>query len=286
MKKHFKCRIAAGMMAIFMTGAASMPSSLFKDATVNASAVTYQKGDVDLNGRITWQDKELLAYNLLPHSQLNANQLAAADMDNNGTVDLVDLVKLIQKLSGRYDVNGDGSIDPQDYALLHFYLVKQITLPSSSLSALDNNFDGRVTSGDLEDLRYRLLHVSYVESDLIRMGDLNKDGKVNSTDVNLLNKYLSRQISLTTAQLQLSDLNNDGRISTADTAKLRGLAQYSIGDANCDGKVNQTDKQSILNHISGISTLSNAVLWFADYNGDGVVDISDAFKLGRDYNLS
>ncbi|MCR5305606.1 MAG: hypothetical protein K6E36_03800 [Oscillospiraceae bacterium] len=41
----------------------------------------------------------------------------------------------------------------------------------------------------------------------------------------------------------------------------------------------------IKNHISKQARLSDAVLWYADVNGDGSIDISDFMKLGNDYSL-
>ncbi len=37
--------------------------------------------------------------------------------------------------------------------------------------------------------------------------------------------------------------------------------------------------------ISKQARLSDAVLWYADVNGDGFIDISDYMKLGNDYNI-
>ncbi|MCR5305609.1 MAG: dockerin type I repeat-containing protein [Oscillospiraceae bacterium] len=80
-------------------------------------------------------------------------------------------------------------------------------------------------------------------------------------------------------------MNNDGVVNAADLSKLKALLKYKIGDVNRDGKINSTDITLIKNHISKKAILSDAVLWYADVNGDGSIDISDFMKLGNDYNI-
>lgn len=253
------------------------------NATGSPNAV-YPMGDVNMDKVITDADITLLNKYLAKSASLNANQLVLADLNFDGKITSADTTKLTAKLKKRFDLNGDGLMNHRDYGLLHMYLVKQITFSNEMIYKADNNNDGVVNYKDLSDMKNYLKNYCGI-STLYRMGDVNTDGKLTQADVTKLTAYLTTSGSLNSIQGSLADINNDGVVNAADLSKLKALLKYQIGDVNRDGKINSTDITLIKNHISKKAILSDAVLWYADVNGDGSIDISDYMKLGNDYNI-
>lgn len=279
MKKHFKHRAAAGLAAI-MTAAAACHTIL------SASAASYQKGDINQDGALTIDcgasggDIYLLNQYLAKRRNLTAAQLLLADVNADNKVNTADVAALLRKISTRLDINSDGSIDNQDYALLKYYHLKQLSVSSSVLSKLDNSYSTNLDQYDLINMGdYLEIYEDYSDSDFFRMGDINRDGNVNNNDVALLNSYLRKTVTLNKAQLQLSDLNNDGMISSADVTKLNRLTQYQIGDVNRDGVLSYPDVHRLAQHLTDTWPLPDAALWYADFNGDGLVNHTDCTEL-------
>ncbi len=51
-------------------------------------------------------------------------------------------------------------------------------------------------------------------------------------------------------------------------------------------RVDATDKNLIMQHISETKMLASTVLWYADYNGDGVINMADVVLMCNDYNIA
>ena len=183
------------------------------------------------------------------------------------------------------DINHDTHANNQDHALLQFYLVKQISLTTAQRQMADVNGDGVIDYRDAIAVRWYIETFREGSKTYYRMGDLNSDKQVNNSDWNLLYRYVYQGGAFNLMQTELADLNNDGDITAADLTKLNNLAKYKFGDVNRDGKVNATDKDLLQKHITKTATLSNAVLWYADVNGDGSIDIADVVKMCADYNI-
>ena len=250
----------------------------------------YPMGDVNMDKVITDADITLLNQYINNKVGFNLMQTTLADLDFDGKITSADTTKLTAKLKMRFDLTGDGAVNMKDYALLHYNLMKQINF-SSGLSYIhpkvykaDNNNDGAVTYKDAVEMKNYLKNHCGI-STLYRMGDVNMDGKLTQADITKLNAYLTTSGSLNSNQGFLADMNNDGVLNATDLSKLKALLKYQIGDVNRDGKINSTDITLIKKHISKQAILSDAVLWYADVNCDGSIDISDYMKLGNDYNI-
>ena len=183
------------------------------------------------------------------------------------------------------DLNADDSITGVDFAPLQMCLVKRITLTTRQRSLADVNSDGSVNYLDADLMKAYLKNIKGVRQ-FYRMCDVTMDGFLSKADATLLQKYLLGSADLTVEQAVLADINNDGKLNGTDLSLLKSLLLYQLGDVNRDGKVDKTDKQLLLKHIAGITTLSNDVLWYADYNGDGSIDVSDAVAICVDYNIT
>ena len=169
-----------------------------------------------------------------------------------------------------------------DFALLQFSLVKQITLNKYQAEKADLNGDGTINFKDAQVLKWYLKNYCNQDDKFTRMGDIDGNGVLESSDYTRLYRYVYYNYNddmPNDLALNNADLNNDGIIDEKDVTKLRGLIDYKIGDVNRDGKVNTTDKDLIQKYIAKKITLSDAVLWYADVNGDGAIDISDVVKL-------
>ena len=180
------------------------------------------------------------------------------------------------------DLNDDTYQNNSDFALLQFSLVKQITLNKYQAEKADLNGDGTINFKDAQVLKWYLKNYCNQDDKFTRMGDIDGNGVLESSDYTRLYRYVYYNYNddmPNDLALNNADLNNDGIIDEKDVTKLRGLIDYKIGDVNRDGKVNTTDKDLIQKYIAKKITLSDAVLWYADVNGDGAIDISDVVKL-------
>ena len=184
------------------------------------------------------------------------------------------------------DLNNDTLANKQDHALMQFYLVKRITLTAAQRKMADVNGDGSIDYRDAAAMRWYLENYKGCSKTYYRMGDINMDGQFTKADAEKLQKYLLTTGTLTEEQAALADMNNDGKLNATDLSLLKSLQLYKLGDVNRNGKVNKTDKQLILKHIAHSVTLADDVLWYADYNGDGSIDVADAVRLAVDYNIS
>ena len=183
------------------------------------------------------------------------------------------------------DMNADEKLTGVDFAPLQMSLVKRITLTTRQRLLADVNCDGSVNYLDADLMRAYLNKIKGV-SQFYRMCDVTMNGTLSNADATKLQKYLLGSADLTAEQAVLADVNNDGKLNGTDLSMLKSLLLYQLGDVNRDGKVDKTDKQMILNHIANITKLSNDAFWYADYNGDGSIDVSDAVAICVDYNIT
>ncbi len=134
---------------------------------------------------------------------------------------------------------------------------------------------------------YLQKYCGLTSSSYYRMGDLNRDGKLNNNDLTMLYNHLNTSGNkLNSIQLQLADFTNDGVVNADDLKKMNTLLDYKLGDVNRDKKVDATDKDLIMKHVVETKKLASTVLWYADYNGDGVINMSDVVLMCKDYNIS
>ncbi len=218
-------------------------------------------------------------------------QKKLADIDNNGTINCLDLYKagrLIgqnvynsinpnETLKG--DLNNDGKVNKDDvsafvelnYTVLG--LVTDRTPTKHMIQAADFNGDGILNGYDLEELESLMTKktASKETNSLIKspitdklLGDLNFDGSVDYDDLEILGKSFNsykKQDKLTEEQKAVADMNKDGKVDFSDMMFLR-----------------QNISDGLLKSIQPGSSLRG------DLNNDGNVDKKDewAFVIASD----
>lgn len=262
-------------------------SSSHKPYNANAfPASVYPMGDLNMNKVVDQADIDLFNKYLLGNGTLNSKQAVLADFDHDSVLDSFDMIFLKRKFNKRFDLNGDGTVNNQDRALQQYYIVKQ-GKKAELKQRSDVNNDGVIDEADAIEMRnYLQKYCGLTASSYYRMGDLNRDGKLNNNDLTLLYNHLNAGHNFTTIQKQLADFDNNGIVDSNDLNLMNTLLNYKLGDVNRDGKVDQTDKDLVMKHIVGTKNLASTVLWYADYNGDGVINIQDVVLMCRDYNIS
>ena len=246
----------------------------------------YPMGDLNMNKVVDQADIDLFNKYLLGNGTLNSTQAVLADFDHDSVLDSFDMIFLKKKFKKRFDLNDDGTVNNQDRALQQYYIVKQGKKTELKQKS-DVNNDGVIDEADAIEMRsYLQKYCGLTASSYYRMGDLNRDGKLNNNDLSLLNNHLNAGPYLIMAQQQLADFDNNGIVDNNDLQLMNTLLNYKLGDVNKDGKVDKTDKDLVMKHIVGTKNLASTVLWYADYNGDGVINIQDVVLMSRDYNIS
>ncbi|MDP2789502.1 MAG: dockerin type I domain-containing protein [bacterium] len=120
-------------------------------------------------------------------------------------------------------------------------------------------------------------------------GDLNRDGIVDGKDLRLLSNYLT-STGIQPTSLAGADVNRDGAIDIADLSALvdmlATLFRVPASDLTGDGIVNADDINFLTKYVVSKGPAPSP-LSKADYNADGVVDLSDLARLiGMVYNSS
>lgn len=111
------------------------------------------------------------------------------------------------------DVNGDGTLNAIDCALLQQYIMGHETLIDKSQA--DFNGDGQISMLDVHGI------LNIVKSEGKGTGDVNGDGRVDGSDVQALTGYMAgRTVSV---NRQNADLDGDGAIGEKDLEILRGV---------------------------------------------------------------
>lgn len=119
------------------------------------------------------------------------------------------------------------------------------------------------------------------EEDVYSLGDVNKDGKIDNSDLNYLNGYVRKEPGYSKPDLAVADMNGDGKISVADVSLLSkkiknaDKSNYSKGDINKDGTVNEQDVAYFERYLAGWTGYSRPDASVGDLNGDGNVDVAD-----------
>lgn len=65
---------------------------------------------------------------------------------------------------------------------------------------------------------------------------------------------------------------------------LKEKVDYTVGDINNDGNINQTDLNLLTGYIQGKNALTDKQIKAADVNRDGTIDTGDTYKLSRYIN--
>ena len=238
--------------------------------------------DIDLLGQALQNDLSDLRY----------------DLNGDGAINLEDADVLINKLLGSEygDVNLDLRVDHRDLRILRANMFQ----PVSGWSHGDLNFDGRVDGSDFnvwnrhhqardqhydaaipavketmpavpmkaEDVRMtRGIEVIRRAMVPIQTGDFDRDGDVDAMDIDLLAQMMHSEVTG-----HRFDVNHDGDVDSRDMDTLiHDILGTDYGDANLDGRVDESDTKVVRDHFFQFVTGWSQ----GDFNFDGRVDGSD-----------
>lgn len=230
----------------------------------------YRDGDVTGDGIVNRKDVDATLNAVMGRSKFSPAQKRAADLNNDGKLNIVDVVNLLRKTNQDGDLDDDGKITNDDLQVL-LRIVAGETTPTDYQKAVgDMNNDGALNVVDATTLAQKLK----------REGDLDGDGKVTATDYEQLTRFAAGEGTPTEYQKAVGDLTQDGFLNVTDAVQLLQRLQQG-GDVDGNGEVTATDVHLILNIVTGTTQASTTQKLVADYNSDGRTTVSDAVALAQ-----
>ena len=240
--------------------------------------------DGDINGDEMTDEKDLkmLQQYLNGWIDLDDKQKAEADLNQDGKINMKDVVALQRLIEENKvtigDINNDEEINDIDVELLQQYLNKVIGFDNYQKKAADVNEDGKVNMKDLVALQ-RL-----IEENKVIIGDVNRDKEIDDNDVTLLQKYLVGEASLDDKQQEAADVNEDGKINMKDLVALQRLIYVNnaiTGDTDEDGDVDENDLTVLRQYLNHWLDFNEYQMKAADIYEDGKVNMKDLVALQR-----
>ncbi|MBI3307607.1 MAG: hypothetical protein HYZ84_07375, partial [Candidatus Omnitrophica bacterium] len=273
-----------------------------------------KQADINQDGKLNDQDQvrinEILAF-LQTHPieqwPYGLQDIRIADVNRDGKVDNKDSGVISDFITGKYDINRDGVLTPDDVArftnIIKFFELK---LTPADFIRADMDGNGILDNHDLEIFNEFLPR--------FKRGDMNGDGKVDQADYTIMQdvvRFLDVQsfgfkqingrdidgdgvvdIFQAVSPLNRADINGDGKITIEDRNEIEQMIKSFI-DINGDGKIDQEDLARIPEIIEGLSLdTSRYNLTKADMNGDGIIDgrditmLDDQLMILRSYDLN
>lgn len=237
-------------------------------------------GDVDLNGKITNDDIILMEKAFLNSTELDKYQFAAADINQNGTVESIDIELLTKYLNGEdvvstYKTYNLGTLKTCAVGYLSgskcIMYVDAKKIEKNKILYGDVNSDGKVNELDIEYLIKSLANFSEYKLKNSENADVNSDGKVNAEDVYILIRYLNKNSAIKNLPYK-NKIAQESKISNA-----------LYGDINLDGKVDELDLVYLTKYLTNSLNynLTSQSIINADLNGDDKVDIKDRVVLSK-----
>lgn len=200
---------------------------------IQKNEITYTLGDVDGDGVIKASDVSSIIQYLTRDLKLDDSQLGAADVNEDGIIDGIDIdilfyqytadkINLPYKNTDVYNITYDlnGGMETK-------YLRKRYTSNFSMLSlygppskdgygfagwtgsnGTDPEENVTVNSGTTGDLHYK--------ANWAFLGDANLDGKINLVDVRAFNRYLNGYSVSSKFRKDVADVNRDGKVDYLD----------------------------------------------------------------------
>lgn len=154
----------------------------------------------------------------------------------------------------------------------------------------DVNLDGTVNVTDVTMIQKYLAKVVELNETQKLVADVNKDSLIDVDDVTDLQSFLVGQDNIQTGTLERYVNNKIGKskicpktytydTKTASCKRLLTVKaeskNYLKGDINNDNKVDRNDTQILKNYLTSGYKFNGIDAKIADYNNDGVVDITD-----------
>ena len=187
----------------------------------------------DLNGNGTveftdvYNENDAFLHNNCPKGKV-------CDINNQpgvGIGDVIKFVNLTKTYLPRYDINGNGMIDPGDVVVLRKVAELGLDCPVNKICDIDG--DGKVTAdklgGPISNPNSDVALLEALVSEYHSFYDLNNDGRINNNDVVFLIRNLNNPppvIDQNTRpdHIKLYDINNDGEVNLKDVVSLEILA--------------------------------------------------------------
>jgi len=224
----------------------------------------FKVADVDGNGVVEDKDVKRIEdiYNFIlsnPTLEIPYDEIKAADLNLDGTVDARDIDVITDYRAGKFDINGDGRWTEED-AIRMGEVVQYFNLHITALDRFKADLNGNkeIDEGDINTLS-QLVPV-------FTSGDLNGNGFVDDDDLDKVQRMVDfLRFDLPAPKvIEGWDLDNDGKMDTT-------FVQNPLyrADVNHDGVITLEDKQIV-------QTLLNQMI---DINGDQVFDQDDASRI-------
>jgi len=212
------------------------PVSSFASSPTQYITITIQLGDVNFDGTINVSDVNAVNLHLQNGPPLTLKQLAAADVNQDGIVDDLD-VELLYLIARKLaptppvitiilgEVTGDSVINVSDATLtLQFVTGQKIPTPRQKFAA-DVNGDGKVDSKDVDIVYLIARGLATPQTVFILLGDVTGDLRINVSDVNMVEQFLNGNYAFSPQQAAAADVNRDGKINLADRDYIYEIAR-------------------------------------------------------------
>lgn len=247
-----------------------------------ASAEEYAKGDVDMDGVITGRDAAIVSQYAdgILQLELNDEQLALADMNDDGDVDASDAALIAEKQEYKFgDFNKDGIVSMADVTTLaHMAFLRMI--------------DPEIDFGEKN-----------------TYADIDFDGDIDVYDMHCVGAYYGRQGAnipyfdenkfyiIITPEMEQFELDPEYNIYVSWHPEIKTLQEYYYStwkikdylDVNGDDQVTVSDATAILQtyaeNAAGTGLYKAAAYDKMDVNLDGVIDIEDATLILKAYAM-
>lgn len=260
----------------------------------------------------SWNETSIIFHNnnaiTAADTKISTGDMIRTTMVNKSTKDeIVVLVGDISSTSNRYDEErANGTVNNDDLSLLNDMISGILPFPPSNidLKSADINNDGKIDKDDATalqesldnntviDQKIRVISTSSFKYQEAMIGDVYQDGRISIADATMIYQYLEGIREFNDFQKYVADTNKDDQITEIDGkiiqrylagtyTNLPAIGVKDVyGDANWDGKVDQTDVTRVQRYLNYHDENPDDYPWYswyiADVDLDGVITTADA----------
>lgn len=273
-KYEFYCQCFNGYVRVFAKNLPKYSINVTIEIFQSSEAISttlpagQMYGDINMDGVISQEDCDLLSDHLGGYEITDATSLILADLDEDGSVDLEDLV-MTEVLEGQIrqitdykgDYLGNWSLSTDWGADFSRRFYRDITTSASTTSTMafvipNGNvhsysgfqcecFNGyiRVYAKNLPlneiSINIRVINLDKTITSTLpagRMyGDFDDDGVLTAVDAEMFSKYKADNSFFDNEQIEITDINNDGSINGKDLLALRKIINLLTPDSTYSG---------------------------------------------------